>query len=61
MTRLITKQMRDSFTSRWWNCTEAKKKQRILILKRTMITLQSKGLITFTQTVEKGEGKLGKS
>lgn len=36
MTRLITKQMRDIFTSRWWNCTEAKKKQRILILKRTI-------------------------
>lgn len=26
-------------------------------VKRTMITLQSKGLITFTQTVEKGEGR----
>lgn len=26
-------------------------------VKRTMVTLQSKGLITFTQTVEKGEGR----
>lgn len=26
-------------------------------VKRTMITLQSKGLITFTQTVEKGDGR----
>ena len=26
-------------------------------VKRTMLTLQSKGLITFTQTVEKGEGR----
>lgn len=36
MTRLITKQMRDSFNSFWWNDTEAKKKQRILILKGTI-------------------------
>ena len=26
-------------------------------VKRTMLTLQSKGLITFTQTVEKGDGR----